>query len=145
MNIYSNMLWKWTTKCCWKTSPNSCSFILHQGSNIHLKVVQTIYWLINLHVNTCIVTYHIHSKLHNTSHRDHWSSKSKFSNGSFTFIFGYREGRGEPILVRLWQLEFPFLIRWTSKNLAALPKEKNDGPPKKTKQEIIHYANNILY
>ncbi len=25
---------------------------------------------------------------------------------------------------RLWQPEFPFLIRWTSKNLAALPKKK---------------------
>ncbi len=47
--------------------------------------------------------------------------------------------------VRLRQLEFPFLIRWTSKNLAALPKKTNDGPQKKkTKQEII-YANNILY
>ncbi len=38
-------------------------------------------------------------------------------------------------IIRLWQPEFPFLIRWTSKNLAALPKEKNDGPEKKRSQK----------
>ena len=39
------------------------------------------------------------------------------------------------IVIRLRQIEFPFLIRWTSKNLAALPKEKNDDPEKKRSQK----------
>ena len=36
--------------------------------------------------------------------------------------------------IRLRQLEFPFLIRWTSKNLAALPKKKRWPRKKRSKK-----------
>ncbi len=56
--------------------------------------------------------------------------QSKQAGPAFEQIFGLSYFK-----LRLRQLEFPFLIRWTSKNLAALPKEKNDGPEKKRSQK----------
>ncbi len=51
--------------------------------------------------------------------------QSKQAGPAFEQIFGLSYFK-----LRLRQLEVPFLIRWTSKNLAALPKKTNDDPVK---------------